>query len=215
MGTLCIDFYHDDFIKWKHLLHYWPIVTRSFDVFFDLCLNKQLSKQWWGWWLRRHRAHYDVIVMYRKLHLHIRCHSLTVMLLKLFKSYETTRIDDITQPHKAQQHIAGLMQKRCNSSALAMELRLCVKPSACAYLWDIVCIELYSSLQLDAFCLSCFFSWYLGRRGTLRRPYYRANWAFVGLSLWVRYSLYGQDKMFGIRLLAIGFNADMIVSVQT
>ena len=25
-------------------------VTRSFDVFFDLCLNKQLSKQWWGWW---------------------------------------------------------------------------------------------------------------------------------------------------------------------
>ena len=25
-------------------------VTRSFDVFFDLCLNKRLSKQWWGWW---------------------------------------------------------------------------------------------------------------------------------------------------------------------
>ena len=36
-------------------------VTRSFDVFFDLCPNKRLSKQWWGWWfetpsspLRRH-----------------------------------------------------------------------------------------------------------------------------------------------------------------
>ena len=36
-------------------------VTRSFDVFFDLRLNKWLSKQWWGWWfemlscpLRRH-----------------------------------------------------------------------------------------------------------------------------------------------------------------
>ena len=26
-------------------------VTRSFDVFFDLRLNKQLSKQSWGWWL--------------------------------------------------------------------------------------------------------------------------------------------------------------------
>ena len=26
-------------------------VTRSFDVFFDLRLNKQLSKQPWGWWL--------------------------------------------------------------------------------------------------------------------------------------------------------------------
>ena len=25
-------------------------VTRSFDVFFDLRMNKQLSKQWWGWW---------------------------------------------------------------------------------------------------------------------------------------------------------------------
>ena len=25
-------------------------VTRSFDVFFDLRLNKQLIKQWWGWW---------------------------------------------------------------------------------------------------------------------------------------------------------------------
>ena len=25
-------------------------VTRSFDVFFDLHLNKQLSKQLWGWW---------------------------------------------------------------------------------------------------------------------------------------------------------------------
>ena len=36
-------------------------VTRSFDVFFDLRLNKRLSKQPWGWWfesppwsLRRH-----------------------------------------------------------------------------------------------------------------------------------------------------------------
>ena len=25
-------------------------VTRSFDVFFDLCLNQQLSKQWKRWW---------------------------------------------------------------------------------------------------------------------------------------------------------------------
>ena len=27
-------------------------VTRSFDVFFDLCLNKWLSKQSWGWWFK-------------------------------------------------------------------------------------------------------------------------------------------------------------------
>ena len=25
-------------------------VTQSFDVFFDLCLNKQLRKESWGWW---------------------------------------------------------------------------------------------------------------------------------------------------------------------
>ena len=25
-------------------------VTGSFDVFFDLCPNKQLSKIWWDWW---------------------------------------------------------------------------------------------------------------------------------------------------------------------
>ena len=25
-------------------------VTRSFDVFFELCLNKRLSKHSWGWW---------------------------------------------------------------------------------------------------------------------------------------------------------------------
>ena len=54
---------HDDVIKWKHFprygpfvrgIHRWPVtdgftskrlVVRSFDVFFDLRLNKQLSKQ--------------------------------------------------------------------------------------------------------------------------------------------------------------------------
>ena len=39
-------------------------VTRSFDVFFDLGLNKRLSKQSRRWVdLRRNHAHYDVIVM--------------------------------------------------------------------------------------------------------------------------------------------------------
>ena len=38
-------------------------VTRSFDVFFDLRLNKQLSKQCEAGDLRRYRGHYDVIVM--------------------------------------------------------------------------------------------------------------------------------------------------------
>ena len=57
--------YHDDVIKWKHFRVTGPLcgeftgpgefptqrpVTRSFDVFFDLRLNKRLSKKSWGWW---------------------------------------------------------------------------------------------------------------------------------------------------------------------
>ena len=60
--------WHDDVIKWKHFPRYWPFVreihrspvpgkfpaqrpvTQSFDVFFDLRLNKRLRKQSWGWW---------------------------------------------------------------------------------------------------------------------------------------------------------------------
>ena len=41
-------------------------VTRNFNVFFDLLLNKRLSKQSWGWWfetLSSPLAHYDAIVM--------------------------------------------------------------------------------------------------------------------------------------------------------
>ena len=38
-------------------------VTRSFGVFYDLGLNKWLSKQSWAGDLRRHRAHHGVIVM--------------------------------------------------------------------------------------------------------------------------------------------------------
>ena len=37
-------------------------VTQSFDVFFDLRPDKQLSKQSVAGDLRRHRAHYDVTV---------------------------------------------------------------------------------------------------------------------------------------------------------
>ena len=56
---------HDDVIKWERFPRYWPFVrrihlspvnfpkkgavTRSFDVFFDLRLNKRFSKQFWGW----------------------------------------------------------------------------------------------------------------------------------------------------------------------
>ena len=67
-------------IKWKHFPRYWLFcagnstvtgefpsqrpVRRSFGFFFDLRLNKRVSKQSCeAGDLRRHRAHYDVIVM--------------------------------------------------------------------------------------------------------------------------------------------------------
>ena len=64
--SLTIDT-HDDAIKWKHFLHYWPFVRgihRSpvnsphkdqwrgalrFSLIYTR-INKRLSKQWWGWW---------------------------------------------------------------------------------------------------------------------------------------------------------------------
>ena len=53
-------------------------VTRSFDAFFDLCLNKRLSKHWWGWWFetlsRPLWPHRNVIVQL-VLSLYIRYHS--------------------------------------------------------------------------------------------------------------------------------------------
>ena len=43
-------------------------VMRSFDVFFDLRLNKRLSKQRQAGDLRRHRTYYDVTVMISYIH---------------------------------------------------------------------------------------------------------------------------------------------------
>ena len=65
---LCGEFTgdHDDVIKWKYFPRYWPFVRGihrspvnsphkgqrggALMFFFDLCLNKRLSKQSWGWW---------------------------------------------------------------------------------------------------------------------------------------------------------------------
>ena len=60
-GVDYVEEVHDDVIKWKHFPRYWPFVrgihrspgefpsqrpvTRSFDICFDLSLNKRLSKQ--------------------------------------------------------------------------------------------------------------------------------------------------------------------------
>ena len=68
----------DDVIKWKHSPRSWPFVRgttghrwipvrpvmRNFDISFDLCLNKRLSKQSKRGDLTRHRVHYEVTVMF-------------------------------------------------------------------------------------------------------------------------------------------------------
>ena len=46
-------------------------VTRSFDVFFDLCQNQHLSKQWRRRWFESHRAHNDTIIMIHAAHVYI------------------------------------------------------------------------------------------------------------------------------------------------
>ena len=89
----CINFEHDDVIKWKHFPRYWPFVRgihRS-------PMNSPHKGQWRGalvfplicaWinrWvnnreacdLRRHQAHYDVIVMTHLVPL-FRCHFVCV-----------------------------------------------------------------------------------------------------------------------------------------
>ena len=74
---------HDDVIKWKHFPRYWPFVQainrssansphkgqwRGALMFSLICaLNKRLSKHREAGDLRRHRAHYDVIVMVRNV----------------------------------------------------------------------------------------------------------------------------------------------------
>ena len=56
------------------VFHAQRLVTRSFDVFCDLRLNKRLSKKWWSWWfetpshpLWRHCNDYEGTFLYRGL----------------------------------------------------------------------------------------------------------------------------------------------------
>ena len=62
LTVLCCAVINGDISWWRHQMETFSAllaicagnsqrpVTRSFDVFFDLRLNKRLSKQSWGWW---------------------------------------------------------------------------------------------------------------------------------------------------------------------
>ena len=105
-------------------------VTRSVDVFFDLPPNKRLSKQWdWSGDLRRHRAHYDVIVMGSRL---IRAtHSHWHWNDRSHTQCQWSNPEEYGGIHGMKQiYINGLVQEKSNSIANALELRLfCTNPS--------------------------------------------------------------------------------------
>ena len=96
----------DDVIKWKHFRVTGPLcweftgpgefptqrpVTRSFDVFFDLRLNKRLSKQPWGWWFetpswslwRQCNVIYSILYQWYSQHICGNMYKISVFIQKL------------------------------------------------------------------------------------------------------------------------------------
>ena len=70
-------------------------VMRSFDVLFDICLNKRLSKQSWGWRFETASyplwRHCNVMVLYRRVvHAYFaKLKSLLVTFSETFEAYQT------------------------------------------------------------------------------------------------------------------------------
>ena len=89
---------HDDAIKWKHFPRYWPFIWRihrspvnsphkgqwrgALIFFFDLRLNKRLSKQSSGWWFetpsRSLRRHCNGLCQLKKM-LHIYWYTISII----------------------------------------------------------------------------------------------------------------------------------------
>ena len=151
---------HDDVIKWKHFQRYWPFVREIHRS----PVNSPHKGQWrgalmfswiraWinGWVnngeagdLRRHHAHYDVIVMNSSsfsndtdgkprlplVLVHV-FKAMTLELAQLLKEGSAVFCQPFTNRSS---YISGLVQERCNSSVLAMELCLCcTNPSIYAF----------------------------------------------------------------------------------
>ena len=89
------------------------VVTRSFDVFFDLRLNKRLSKQSWGWWfetpsrpLWRHRNAYTDCARRKSSHLND-LSDILVVILFLFQTGNTTVKHEQKKRTYVSKHIYG------------------------------------------------------------------------------------------------------------
>ena len=105
-------------------------VTRSFDVFFDLCLNKWLNKQSWGWWFGTPscslRLHCNVLTASRQL---------PPFREGSYSRYSTQQNHIVESPN----NISGLVQERRNSIADVLELCLSCTSSS---IWS--CKIMYS-----------------------------------------------------------------------
>ena len=94
-------------------------VTWSFDVFYDLRLNKQLSKQSWGWWFempsRSWWCHCNAIS-----HIVLQCKNVILKKLSLLVAPQV--VSDVTTSgaasYKNFNHLDGLVQERRNSNGV-------------------------------------------------------------------------------------------------
>ena len=104
-------------------------VTQSFDVFFDLRLNKRLSKQWWGWWFE---------TLSRPLWRH--CNGLTVLFC--YGHIITIHCDFI---HSVQHEI------HCVTLCITMQVVLYTE-YVWTHIWHVYCI-LINWLYQNALCI--------------------------------------------------------------
>ena len=116
---------HDDATKWKHFrvtghLCAQRPVTRSFHVFFDLRLNKLLSKQSWGWWFET-QSH------------------------PLWRHCNEFKLSASNRPSSMQFDIDGFVKERRDTTANALGWRLsCTNPSTCCQYrstWGACCLQ--------------------------------------------------------------------------
>ena len=112
--------------------HRW-LVTRRSDVFFDLCLNKCLSKQSWGWWFEMPSPslwHYCNVIVPSGDIWHPKLGSTLDLVMDYALSLNFTRNNaDLflirhTGLENTYVYVNGLMQERRNSIANTLELCL-------------------------------------------------------------------------------------------
>ena len=179
--------WHDDIIKWKHFPCYWPFVcgihqscitgefpsqrpvTQSFDIFFDLRLNRQRSKQPRGWWfetppnsLWRHGFRKGWFYPYPLglLHKHWGNHKIALVPVKqpwriwLNVSYIATRSNTITTTNQSTTNQTDIL---LNILFLSMAYTVSFHGIYYFFAWNI--LFLFIEYTVSFHRTYCFFSW--------------------------------------------------------